>query len=91
MAARNSSANEKGLVIKRIFDAPRELLWKAWSDPEQMKRWWGPKGFTTPVCKIDFRVGGVYLYCMRSPQLFLCRDRAAPNLVVFKYRLRISV
>ena len=43
-------------------------MWKAWTEPERFKRWWGPKGFTAPVCKIDFRVGGKNLYCMRSPE-----------------------
>jgi uncharacterized protein YndB with AHSA1/START domain len=57
----------RGIVITRIFDAPRELMWKAWTDPERLKRWWGPKNFTSPFCKNDFRVGGKYLYCMRSP------------------------
>ncbi len=56
------------LVIERIFDAPRERVWKAWTDPEQMMRWWGPENFTAPVCKIDFRVGGKILSCMRSPE-----------------------
>ncbi len=55
------------LVITRLFDAPRDLVWKAWTDPEHLKHWWGPKAFTAPVVKIDFRVGGKYLYCMRSP------------------------
>jgi uncharacterized protein YndB with AHSA1/START domain len=54
------------LVITRIFDAPRERVWKAWSEPEQMMKWWGPKHFTAPVCKMDFRVGGKYLFCMRD-------------------------
>jgi uncharacterized protein YndB with AHSA1/START domain len=56
------------IVITREFDAPRELVWKAWTEPELLKRWWGPKNFTSPTCKIDFRVGGKYLYCMRSPE-----------------------
>jgi uncharacterized protein YndB with AHSA1/START domain len=56
------------LVIRRIFDAPRELVWKAWTDPEHIQRWWGPKDFTAPACRIDFRVGGRYLICMRSPE-----------------------
>jgi uncharacterized protein YndB with AHSA1/START domain len=56
------------IVITRIFDAPRELVWKAFTEPERVKRWWGPKNFTAPVCKVDLRVGGVYLYCMRSPE-----------------------
>ena len=59
--------SEQDLLITRTFDAPRELVWKAWTDPERVKRWWGPKGFTAPFCKIDLRVGGVSLYCMRSP------------------------
>ncbi len=59
---------ERELVITRIFNAPREQVWKAWTDPEYLKRWWGPKGFTSPVSKIDLRVGGTYLNCMRSPE-----------------------
>jgi uncharacterized protein YndB with AHSA1/START domain len=61
-----SAAQE--IVITRGFDAPRELVWKAWTTPEGLMRWWGPKGFTSPTCKIDLRVGGRYLYCMRSPE-----------------------
>jgi len=57
----------ENLEITRIFDAPRELVWKAWTDPEIVMQWWGPDGFTSPACKIDFRVGGQYLYCMRTP------------------------
>lgn len=57
---------ERALVITRIFDAPCEKVWKAWTEPERVKRWWGPKGFTAPIIKIDFRVGGKYLYCMRG-------------------------
>lgn len=56
------------LFISRIFDAPRELVWKAWTDPQHIQRWWGPKDFTAPASKIDFRVGGKYLFCMRSPE-----------------------
>jgi uncharacterized protein YndB with AHSA1/START domain len=55
------------LVIERIFDAPRELVWRAWTDPERMKRWWGPKDFTAPHITIDLRVGGKYVFCMRGP------------------------
>ena len=54
------------LIITRIFDAPRERVWKAWTDPEQVMQWWGPKIFVSPSCKIDFRVGGKYLFCMQS-------------------------
>jgi uncharacterized protein YndB with AHSA1/START domain len=71
MTTTNSPTGEtaqRELVITRIFDAPRDLVWKAWTDPEHFKRWWGPKGFTSPFCKIDLRVGGKYLNCMRSPE-----------------------
>ena len=61
------NTQEKELSITRVFDAPRKSVWKAWTEPERMMRWWGPKDFTTPVCKIDLRVGGEYLYDMRSP------------------------
>lgn len=56
----------KPLVIVRELDAPKDLVWKAWTDPEMLKKWWGPKGFTCPTAKVDFRVGGKYLLCMKS-------------------------
>lgn len=59
--------NKKELSITRIFDAPRERIWKAWTEPKYLKKWWGPKNFTAPVIKLDLRVGGKYLYCMRGP------------------------
>src|SRR5258707_6406512 len=55
------------MVVTRVFDAPRELVWKAWTDPKYVMQWWGPKGFTAPVCEMDFRVGGKFLCCMKSP------------------------
>jgi uncharacterized protein YndB with AHSA1/START domain len=55
------------MVVTRVFDAPRELVWKAWTDPKYVKQWWGPKGFTTSFCEMDFRVGGKFLYCVRTP------------------------
>lgn len=58
----------KDVVITRVFDAPREQVWRAWTEPEIVKRWWGPKGFTAPFVRIDLRVGGEYLSSMRSPE-----------------------
>ena len=49
---------EKELVLRRTFDAPIELVWKAWTDQNLVKRWWGPKGVTNPVCRVDPRPGG---------------------------------
>lgn len=63
-----STVNEtERMVVTRVLDAPRELVWKAWTDPKYVKQWWGPKGFTAPFCQIDFRVGGKFLYCMKTP------------------------
>jgi uncharacterized protein YndB with AHSA1/START domain len=63
-----SALNEtERMVVTRVFDAPRELVWKAWTDPKYVMQWWGPKGFTVPFCEMDFRVGGKFLCCMRTP------------------------
>ncbi len=56
------------VVIERIFNAPIARVWAAWTQPEQAKKWWGPKNFSAPVMKIDFRVGGTYLFCMRAEE-----------------------
>jgi uncharacterized protein YndB with AHSA1/START domain len=54
-------------VITREFDAPRELVFQAWTDPKQLAQWWGPKGFTNPVCEWDARPGGKIYDVMRAP------------------------
>ncbi|HEY4329261.1 MAG TPA: SRPBCC domain-containing protein [Phycisphaerae bacterium] len=58
----------KEITLTRIFDAPRELVYKAWTDPLQLPRWFGPKTFTIPTCQLDPRVGGSLRIVMRSPQ-----------------------
>lgn len=63
MTAHHSSTD---LVITRVFDAPVERVWEAWTDPTHIKKWWGPKDFTAPHVHIDFRVGGKYLYAMHG-------------------------
>jgi uncharacterized protein YndB with AHSA1/START domain len=62
------TVRKEDLVVTRIVDAPLEMVWKAWTDPAQVKRWWGPKHFTSPSCRIDLREGGKYIFCMRAPQ-----------------------
>ena len=54
-------------VISRMFDAPRDLVWKCFTDPERMKQWWGPKGFKVIASKMDLRPGGSYHYGLQSP------------------------
>ena len=55
------------LIITRIFDAPRSLVFKSWIAPEHLVRWWGPQGFTLPSCDMDRRPGGKYRFHMRGP------------------------
>jgi uncharacterized protein YndB with AHSA1/START domain len=57
----------RDIVLTRTFAAPRERVFETWSDPEQVKRWFGPKTFTTPICSIDFREGGILHLAMRAP------------------------
>jgi uncharacterized protein YndB with AHSA1/START domain len=85
----NKEMPRKELTLTRIFDAPRELVWKAWTDPKHLARWWGPAGFTNPICEADARVGGAFRIVMRSPDGvdFPCggeyREVIAPERLVF--------
>jgi uncharacterized protein YndB with AHSA1/START domain len=65
MAAETKRQN---VVVSRVIDAPVEQVWKAWVDPELVKRWWGPDGFTAPLARMDFREGGTSLVSMVSPE-----------------------
>jgi len=67
MSAPAVLANERDLVITRIFDAPRELVWQAWTEPKHMAAWFGPEIFTIPVCEMDLRPGGAWRLVMRGP------------------------
>src|SRR5215510_2114918 len=62
-----TNVQRQDVVVIRVLDAPVERAWQAWTDPELVKRWWGPNGFSAPVAKIDFREGGISLVCMRAP------------------------
>ena len=55
------------IKIVRRFAGSRELLWAMWTRAEHLRHWWGPQGWTTPVCQVDFRPGGVWFYCMQDP------------------------
>ena len=71
MTAGNGSAAElerRTLVLDRLFDAPCDVVFKAWSEPEHLIHWWGPRGFTSDIEKMEFRVGGAYRIHMRSPE-----------------------
>ena len=57
----------KQIEVTKIFNAPIDMVWKVWTDPELVKRWWGPKHFSSPFAKIDFREGGTSLVSMKAP------------------------
>lgn len=54
-------------VISRLFDAPRDKVWRAWTEEAQLRQWWGPQGFKVTHCKLDLRPGGLMHYCLRAP------------------------
>ena len=62
-----ADTTEREITITRVFNAPRALVFKAWTDASELAQWWGPKGFTNPVCELDVRVGGAIRIHMRSP------------------------
>jgi len=80
---------EKELVLTRVFNAPRERVWKAWTETRQLAQWWGPAGFTNPLCEADVRPGGVLRIDMRGPDgtvypmTGVYREVVAPERLVF--------
>jgi uncharacterized protein YndB with AHSA1/START domain len=60
-------ADQPTLTMTRVFQAPRTLVWKLWTDPYHLTQWWGPKGYTNPVCRMDVRPGGRWSHVMRGP------------------------
>ena len=55
------------ILITRAFEAPRETIWQMWTTAEHLRHWWGPEGWTLPICEVDFRPGGGWFYCMQGP------------------------
>lgn len=76
-------------VISREFSAPRDVVWKAWTEREHLMQWFGPKGFTMTTAKLDFRVGGIFHYCMSTPDgkemwgKFVYREIVRPEKIVW--------
>ena len=89
MATSDAAPAAKEFVLTRVFDAPRDLVWKAFTDPERMKHWWGPKGFKVLHSKMDLRPGGSYHYGMQAPDgkamwgKFVYREVVPPEKLVF--------
>ncbi len=80
---------EREVTITRVLHAPRALVFAAWTEPKHLAQWWGPKGFTNPVCQIDARVGGALRIHMRAPDGAIypmqgvIRELVAPERLVF--------
>jgi uncharacterized protein YndB with AHSA1/START domain len=78
----------KDFVISRTFDAPRDLVWKAWTERDRMMEWFGPKGFTMTKATLDFRPGGIFHYCLKGPDgkemwgKFVYREIVPPEKIV---------
>ena len=91
MDADISTTAERELVVTRVIDAPRALVFKTWTQPEHIARWWGPQGFTTIHCEMDIRVGGTYRFGMRSPagtehwKRGVYREIVEPERIVFTF------
>jgi uncharacterized protein YndB with AHSA1/START domain len=62
-----TSTADREIVATRVVDAPRERVWEAWTDREQVARWWGPNGFTNTIHEMDVRPGGVWRFVMHGP------------------------
>jgi len=84
-----SQTRKPDLVLTRVFDAPRELVFQAWTDPKHLAQWFGPHGFTNPFCKVDLRPGGEWRHVMRGPDgtdypmISIYEEVVAPERLVF--------
>lgn len=89
-AASAPQRKSRELVLNRTLDAPRALVFRAWTDPAYLVRWWGPEGFTVPDCKLDLREGGAWRTCMRSPDGNDYKVRGVYHQIVKPERLVFS-
>ena len=91
MDAGSNTMADRELVITRVIDAPRWLVFTAWTRADHVAAWWGPQGFTTIYCEMDIRVGGSYRFGMRSPQgtehwkRGVYREIVEPERIVFTF------
>ena len=91
MSTADSIAADRELAVTRIIPAPRALVFAAWTDPDHVARWWGPRGFVTTFCEMEIRPGGAYRVCMRSPEgsdhwkRGVYREIVVPERIVFTF------
>lgn len=88
MAASAGKSTDKEVLFTRVFDAPREIVFRAWSEAESLKRWYAPQGCSLTACTLDFKVGGRYRSCIRTPDGMECwcagvyKDIVRPERIV---------
>jgi len=80
--------DQRSLITTRIFAAPRELVWTAWTDPKHLAQWWGPNGFSTTTSAFDFRAGGVWRFVMHGPDGRDYENRITFDEIVKPERIR---
>jgi uncharacterized protein YndB with AHSA1/START domain len=94
VSARNSldlEQDPRSIIGTRVFDAPRELVWTAWTDPKHLAQWWGPNGFSTTTSAFDMRPGGVWRFVMHGPDGRDYQNRITfdeivrPELIVYRH------
>jgi len=87
--AKTNPSPEPVFTLTRVLDARRDVVWKAWTDPQRLEHWWGPKGFKVISARLDLRPGGLFHYGLRSPDghamwgKFIYREIVAPERLVF--------
>ena len=86
-----TKTSDRELVITRLFDAPRSLVFRAWTEPKHLVHWWGPFGFNVVSCEMNVRLGGAWRFCMRSANVYavwqrgVYREIVEPERLVFSY------
>ena len=91
MVARSSidlERDPRAIITTRVIDAPRRLVWTAWTDPEHLAKWWGPDGFSTTTCAFTFRAGGVWRFVMHGPDGRDYENRISFDEIVEPERIR---
>lgn len=89
MAKQPQANSDREIVVSRLLDAPRELVFRMFTDPIHLAQWWGPHGYTNPVCELDVRPGGTWRNVMRAssgaefPTLFVYREIVEPERIVY--------
>ena len=91
MSARNNldlKQDPRSIIATRVLDAPRELVWTAWTDPKHLAQWWGPDGFSTTTSAYDLRPGGVWRFVMHGPDGRDYQNRITFDEIVKPERIR---